>query len=168
MLQWICDTLPSHGVKPTWRFHKVKLRKVETWRHAPGFQLWKGVEGRVGSPWIKLGRGISWSSLNLYQNKPPKWLVHIPGHLLVLGQATGTSDHKTHHGPDSREATTFPHIVFSMPLRRDYIQMALFSGTPQVGVPKSTKVSRFWTPGTLGRHRSSPWTLIATRSKPKL
>jgi hypothetical protein len=26
-------------VKPTWGFHKVKLRKVETWRHAPGFQL---------------------------------------------------------------------------------------------------------------------------------
>jgi hypothetical protein len=34
-----CDTLPSHGVKPTWGFHKVKLRKVETWRHAPDFQL---------------------------------------------------------------------------------------------------------------------------------
>jgi hypothetical protein len=33
------DALPSHGVKPTWGFHKVKLRKVETWRHALGFQL---------------------------------------------------------------------------------------------------------------------------------
>jgi hypothetical protein len=33
------DVLPSHGVKPTWGFHKVKLRKVETWRHAPRFQL---------------------------------------------------------------------------------------------------------------------------------
>jgi hypothetical protein len=36
---WQIDALPSHGVKPTWGFHKVKLRKVETWRHAPGFQL---------------------------------------------------------------------------------------------------------------------------------
>jgi hypothetical protein len=64
----------------------------------------------------------------------------------VLGQTTGTLDHKTHHGPDSGEATTFPHIVFSATLRRDYIQMALFPGTPklesrncpetiQVGVP---------------------------------
>jgi hypothetical protein len=35
----ISDALPSHGVKLTWGFHKVKLRKVETWRHAPGFQL---------------------------------------------------------------------------------------------------------------------------------
>jgi len=25
------DALPSHGVKPTRGFHKVKLRKVETW-----------------------------------------------------------------------------------------------------------------------------------------
>jgi hypothetical protein len=33
------DALPSHGVKPTWGFHKVKLRKIETWRHALGFQL---------------------------------------------------------------------------------------------------------------------------------
>jgi hypothetical protein len=35
----LLDALPSHEVKPTWGFHKVKLRKVETWRHAPGFQL---------------------------------------------------------------------------------------------------------------------------------
>jgi hypothetical protein len=28
------DALPSHG-----GFHKVKFRKVETWWHAPGFQL---------------------------------------------------------------------------------------------------------------------------------
>jgi hypothetical protein len=27
---WYCcrDALPSHGVKPTWGFHKVKLRKL--------------------------------------------------------------------------------------------------------------------------------------------
>ncbi len=31
----------------------------------------------------------------------------------MLGQATGTLTHKTHHSPDSGEATTFPHIVFS-------------------------------------------------------
>jgi len=70
--------------------------------------------------------------MNLHQNKPTTWLVHIPGHPWVLGQATGTSDHKTHHGPDSGEATTFPHIVFYVPLCRDYIQMALFPGTPKL------------------------------------
>jgi hypothetical protein len=50
----------------------------------------------------------------------------------VLGQVTGTLDHKTHHGPDSGEATTFPHIVFSATLRRGYIQMALFPRTPKL------------------------------------
>jgi hypothetical protein len=50
----------------------------------------------------------------------------------MWGQATGTLDHKTHHGPDSGEATTFPHIVFSVMLRKDYIQMALFPGTPKL------------------------------------
>jgi hypothetical protein len=42
----------------------------------------------------------------------------------------------THHGPDSGEAITFPHIVFSTLLRRTYIRMALFPGTsklPQFG-----------------------------------
>jgi hypothetical protein len=38
----------------------------------------------------------------------------------------------THHGPDSGEATTFPLIVFSTALRRGYIQMALFPGTPKL------------------------------------
>jgi hypothetical protein len=51
---------------------------------------------------------------------------------LVLGQVTGTSDHKTHHGPDLGEATTFPHIVFSATLHWGYIQMALFPGTPKL------------------------------------
>jgi len=48
---------------------------------------------------------------------------------LVLGQATGTSDHKTHHGPDSGDATTIPHIVYSVTLRRTYIQVAQIPGT---------------------------------------
>jgi hypothetical protein len=38
----------------------------------------------------------------------------------------------THHDPDSREATTFPLIVFSTAPRRGYIQMALFPGTPKL------------------------------------
>jgi hypothetical protein len=43
-----------------------------------------------------------------------------------------TLDHKTHHGPNSGEATTFPHIVFSATLRWGYIQMALFPGTSKL------------------------------------
>jgi hypothetical protein len=44
----------------------------------------------------------------------------------------GIWTHLTHHGPDSGEATTFPLIVFSAALRRGYIQMALFPGTPKL------------------------------------
>ncbi len=50
----------------------------------------------------------------------------------MLGQTTGTLNHKTHHGLDSGEATTFPHIVFSASLCWGYIQMALFPGTPKL------------------------------------
>jgi hypothetical protein len=38
----------------------------------------------------------------------------------------------THHGPDSGGATTILPIVFSVPLRRTCIRMALFPGTPKV------------------------------------
>ncbi len=50
----------------------------------------------------------------------------------MLGLATGTWTHKTHHGPDSGEATTFPHIVFSAAGHWGYIQMAHFVGTPEM------------------------------------
>ncbi len=114
------------------RIHQSVIAERGTRKGAPDFQHYKGVEGRARSPGIRLGRRFSRSSLNLHQNKPPKWLVHIPGHPWVLGQATSTLDHKTHHGPDSGEATTFPHIVFSTKPHRDYIQMALFPGTPKL------------------------------------
>jgi hypothetical protein len=68
----------------------------------------------------------------MHPKQTTKWLVHIREHPWVLGQATGTLTHKTHHGPDSGEATTFPHIVFSATLRRDYTQMAPFPGTPKL------------------------------------
>ena len=114
------------------RVHQSVVTERGTRKGALDFKHYKGVEGRARSPGIRLGRRFSRSSLNLHQNKPPMWLVHIPGHPWVLGQATGTLDHKTHHSPDSGEATTFPHIVFSATLRGDYIQMALFPGTPKL------------------------------------
>ncbi len=93
--------------------------------------------------------------MNLHQNKPPTWLVHILRHPLVLGQATGTLDHKTHHGPDSGEATTFPHIVYSAMLRRTYIEVALFPGTPKLESRNPTKCPGSELPGL--------WEVIAPR-----
>ncbi len=107
---------------------------VESWdsEGAPDFQHYKGVEGRARSPGIRLGRGTSRSSLNLHPKQTTKWLVHIREHLWVLGQATGTLDHKTHHSPDLGGVTTILPIVFSVPLRRTCTRMALFPGTPKL------------------------------------
>jgi hypothetical protein len=59
-----------------------------------------------------------------------------------------------HHGPDLGEATTFPLIVYSMPLHETNTQMAFGPGIPKVG-----------TPATLGPH-NFVWKLpIEMRSK---
>jgi hypothetical protein len=42
-----------------------------------------------------------------------------------------TQTHKTHHGPDLGEATTFPLIVYYVPLHKAHIQMAFCPGTPK-------------------------------------
>jgi hypothetical protein len=123
---------PKSQVGPTWGSNYVELRKVGTWKGAPNFQHYKGVEGRARSLGIRLGRGTSRSSLIMHP-KPTtqglvhipghpttrglvhipghpttRGLVHIPGHPWVLGQATGTVTHKTHHDPELGEAITFP------------------------------------------------------------
>ncbi len=103
-----------------------------------------GLEGRSRLPALKGGRGVCQKSRDqtrkkdkyyltriCIQNQPQEGLIHIREHPWVLGQATGTWTHLTHHGPDSGEATTFPHIVFFAALSGGYIQMALFPGTPK-------------------------------------
>ncbi len=78
----------------------------------------------------------------------------------MLGLATGTWTHKTHHGPDSGEATTFPHIVFSAAGRGGYIRMAQIPGTPEM----ESRNCLGRTPETLNRHNSRLQSWIATRS----
>jgi hypothetical protein len=145
---------------------------IGTQKGAPDFQHYKGVEGRVRSPRIRLGRRTSRSSLILHPKQTTKWLVYIREHPWVLGQATGILDHKTHHGPDSGEATTFPHIVFSVPHFGDYIQMALFPRTPKlesrncpeiipVGVPRLSELitldCKVWSQRGLNQTCSPRW-----------
>jgi hypothetical protein len=59
----------------------------------------------------------------------------------------GTLDHKIHHGPNSGEAATFPHILFSATLRGDYIQMALFPGTPKLESRNCPEIVSVGVPG---------------------
>jgi hypothetical protein len=59
------------------------------------------------------------------------WLVHSWS---TFGAWTGheqTQTHKTHHGPDLGEATTFPLIVYSVPSHRPSTQMSFCPGTPK-------------------------------------
>jgi hypothetical protein len=73
----------------------------------------------------------------------------------VLGLATGTWTHKTHHGPDSGEATTFPHIVFSAARHRGYIQMAQIPGTPKLESRNCPEIVPVGVPGL--------WEVISSR-----
>jgi len=42
-----------------------------------------------------------------------------------------TPTHKTHHGLDLGEATTFPLIVYFVPLHKAHIQITFCLGTPK-------------------------------------
>jgi hypothetical protein len=65
-------------------------------------------------------------------SKPNTSCLELILHLFGVGTSHGRPwTHLTHHGPDSGEATTFPHIVFSALLCGSHIQMALFPGTPK-------------------------------------
>jgi hypothetical protein len=114
------------------RVHLCRVAELGFKRALPTSSTIEGIEGRARSLGIRLGRGTSRSSLNLHPKQTTKWLVHIREHPWVLGQATSTLDHKTHHGPDSGGATTILFIIYSVPLRRTCTRMALFPGTPKL------------------------------------
>ncbi len=58
-------------------------------------------------------------------------------HLQCQDEPRATWTHKTHHGPDLGEATTFPLILYFVPLHKACIQMAFLSRDSRVGVSKS-------------------------------
>jgi hypothetical protein len=82
----------------------------------------------------------NWQALITYTDlhkTNTKWLMHSWS---TLGTKTSHGrpwTHKTHHGPDSEEATTFPHIVYCAPLHGTLIQMTF---CPGMGVPKSLRL----------------------------
>jgi hypothetical protein len=72
-----------------------------------------------------------------------------------------TRTHKTHHGPDLGEATTFPFIIYSMPFHEAHMQMAFCLGTPN----GSLEILKIGIPATLGPHNFVCRPLIEMRSK---
>jgi hypothetical protein len=59
--------------------------------------------------------------------------------------------HKTHHGPELGEATTFPLIVYYVPIHEAHIQMVFLSWDSQVEVLKLPMLGllQLWGPITL-------------------
>jgi hypothetical protein len=92
----------------------------------------RGVEGRAGAPGLNKEEGQAIHLLEPASKPTTKWLVHILDHFWCWDKPRATRTHLTHHDPDSGEATTFSLIVFYAFLHRNYIQMALFPGTPKV------------------------------------
>jgi hypothetical protein len=89
---------------------------------------WRG-KGACWSSGMGLGRIDKLIHSHSLHTTHTKWLMHSWS-TFGARTATVTRTHKTHRGPDLEEATTFPLIVFFATLRGDYIQMALFPGTP--------------------------------------
>jgi hypothetical protein len=75
-----------------------------------------------------------------------------------------TRAHKTHHGLNLKETTTFPLILFSMLSHRAYTQMSFFSDTPKLVVSKFPKFSKLgllqlWKPITSFTNLQLRWGL---------
>jgi hypothetical protein len=119
------DALPKFLIRPTWESMYVELRKVRTWG------LFPTSEGRARSLEIRLGRGTIMLLHGPASKTNTSWLELIL-HPFGVGTSHGRPwTHLTHHSPDLREATTFPHIVFSALLHGSHIWIALFPGTPK-------------------------------------
>ncbi len=93
---------------------RQNIGRVRSWGHAPWLvALW----GQRGVLELRDGTRKNDKHLitqtNLHTNHGQTWT------------------HKTHHGPDLREATTFPLIIYFMPLHEAHIQMAFCPETPK-------------------------------------
>jgi hypothetical protein len=77
-------------------------------------------------------------------NHTTSWLVHSLSTFGVRKSHKQTRTHKTQHGPDLGEATTFPFIVYYVPLHEAHIQMALI---PKVEILETLGPHNFvWRP----------------------
>ncbi len=87
-------------------------------------------------------------------NPPTRWLVPCWSTFSARTSHGRLRTHNTHHGLDSREATTLPHIVYFAPLRKGHIQMAFCPRTPflpRLELPQLCKVITLRTNLRLGQ-----------------
>jgi hypothetical protein len=129
---------PKFLVRPKKGSTMLKNRSSWNLVPLPASSTRRGQEGRAESFDIRLGRGTSYLvTRSCIQNQPTSGLVHIRN-TLGVGTSHGQPwTHLTHHGPDSGEATIFPHIVLSLCASSPHLHPnAIFSCDSQSGVPK--------------------------------
>jgi len=104
-----------------------------TWGTRPVSSTKGGERGVLKAPRLDQEEGQAYAIIqSCIKIQPTSWLEFIL-HIFSVGTSHRWPwTHLTHHGPNSGEATTFPHIVFFATLRRTCIQMVLFLGTPKV------------------------------------
>ncbi len=89
------------------------------------------VERCVEAPGWGLGRMTSINHSHGPAQNQTSWLMHNCSTFSVKMSHGRPWTHKTHHGPDSKEATTFPLIVYFVPSHWTNTQMAFCPRTPK-------------------------------------
>jgi hypothetical protein len=84
-------------------------------------------------------------------------------HFWGLDEPRATQTHKIHHSLDLGEATTFPLILYSMPLHEVHIQMAFCPGTPK----RESRNCQSWDFRDFGAHNFVCRPPIKMKSKEK-
>jgi hypothetical protein len=83
---------------------------------------------------------VSQLFIQTYTNQTTSWLVHNWSTFSARTSHMHTQTHKTHHGPNLGEVTTFPLIIFFVISHRGCIQMSFCPQTPNLGVSKFPKL----------------------------
>jgi hypothetical protein len=111
--------------------HRIAER-LGAWGTFPSSQHFKRVKGV-----LKLQDGTRKSDKQFThshkpaQNQQTSWLAQSWNTFGVRMSHRRPRIHKTHHGPNLAEATTFPHILYSAPPYRTGIRMAFCFETPK-------------------------------------
>jgi hypothetical protein len=107
-------------------------KRIRSWGTLPGSQHFGGVKGHARALRWGLERVTSIQLLTwTCTNQITSWLVHSWNIFGARTSHTQTWTHKTHHGPDLGEATTFPLILFFVHDHETSTQMSFCIGTPK-------------------------------------
>jgi len=124
----------THPQAPWWTKMWVQTgnnRKAKSRATLPGSQHLREVEGCGGVPgWDYKEWQASTTHTDLHKTNT-WWLVHSWSTFGARTNHGQTWTHKTHHGPDLGEATTFPLILYFVPPHEAHIQMVFCLGTPK-------------------------------------